>query len=58
MAEVLVVTSKVKEYIKAKGCQTSADVVDSLSKKIEGMLDEAVVRTKGNGRVTVKGYDV
>ncbi len=56
--EALVVTSKVKEYIKSKGCQTSGDAVDALNKKIAALLDEAVSRVKSNGRATVKPYDL
>jgi len=58
MADALVVASKVKEYIKAKGCQTSAQVIDALSKKIEADLTKAIERTKANGRVTVKASDI
>lgn len=56
--EVLVVASKVKEYIKGKGLQSSADVVPALSDAIYAMLDAAAVRTKGNGRATVRPYDL
>ncbi len=58
MAESLVVTSKVKEYIKSKGCQTSADAVDALNKKVACLLDKAVERVKSNSRATVKPYDL
>lgn len=58
MADALVVASKVKEFIKGKGCQTSAEVIDALSKKIEADLSKAVERTKANGRVTVKAADI
>lgn len=56
--EVLVVASKVKEYIKSKDCQTAAEVIDALSDKVYKLLDEACARTKDNGRVTVKEYDL
>ncbi|MBU1862224.1 MAG: hypothetical protein KKH94_00965 [Candidatus Omnitrophica bacterium] len=56
--EALAVTSKVKEYIKAKGCQTSADAIDAINKKIACILDAAVNRVKSNGRATVKPYDL
>ena len=56
--EVLVVASKVKEYIKAKGLQSSADVVPALSDAIYAMLDAAAARTQGNGRATVRPYDL
>ncbi|MCK5799633.1 MAG: hypothetical protein KAI47_20725 [Deltaproteobacteria bacterium] len=56
--EVLVVASKVKEYIKALGLQSSADVVPALSDKIYAILDAAAERTKGNNRATVRPYDL
>ncbi|MDR2431491.1 MAG: hypothetical protein LBD99_04485 [Candidatus Margulisbacteria bacterium] len=59
MAEdILVVASKVKDYIKSKGGQTAGDVVEALSKKLARKLDKAVERAKENGRVTVKPYDL
>ncbi len=58
MADVLVVASKVKDYIKNKGCMTSSELADALSKKVEKILDEAIERTKGNKRSTVKGIDL
>jgi len=56
--EVLVVASKVKDYIKAQGLQSSAEVVPMLSEKIYSMLDEASERTKGNHRATVRPHDL
>ena len=56
--ESLAVTSKVKEYIKSKGCQTSADAIEALNKKMYSWLDEAVSRVKANGRATVKPQDL
>ena len=55
-AEPLFVKSKVREYIKGKGCNTSAGVLDgaTLNEYIMWMLDKAVDRAKGNGRKTVK----
>ena len=58
MGEMLVVGSKVKAYIKAKGCHTSADALAALSAKVEGILDTATERTKGNKRSTVKPQDL
>jgi len=57
-SESVVVTSKVKDYIKSKGCQTSADAVEALNKKVMCLLDGAVERVKANGRATVKPYDL
>jgi len=56
--EVLVVASKVKDYIKSKGLQSSADVVPALSDAIYAMLDAAAGRTQGNNRATVRPYDL
>jgi len=59
-AEPLFVKSKVREFIKGKGCNTSSAVLDgdALNGIIMGMLDKAVGRAKGNGRKTVKARDL
>ena len=59
-AEPLYVKSKVREYIKGKGCNTSSGVLDgdTLNKLIMDMLDNAVRRAKGNNRKTVKARDL
>lgn len=56
--DILVVQSKVKEYIKSKGCQTSATAIDALSQKVKQVLAEAVERAKSNNRATVKDRDI
>jgi hypothetical protein len=48
MAEVLVVTSKVKEAIKAQGCNTAGDAVEAISAKVNAMVKEAAERAKAN----------
>ena len=59
MAEdILVVASKVKDYIKSKGGQTAAEVIEALSKKVVCKLDKAIARAKENGRVTIKACDL
>lgn len=58
MADALVVASKVKDFIKDQDCQTSGELVDELSKKVEELLKAACKRTKENGRVTVKPCDL
>ena len=58
MAETLVVVSKVKEYLKAKGMQTSAASVDKLSDAVKELLDKATERAKGNKRQTVQDKDI
>ncbi len=56
--EVLVVTSKVKDYIKSLGLQSSGEVVPALSDKIYDMLDSSAERTKNNNRATVRPHDL
>jgi histone H3/H4 len=56
--DVLVVVSKVKDYVKSKGMMTSADAVPALSEKVYMMIDEAIKRTKENGRQTIKPQDL
>jgi len=56
--ETLVVVSKVKEYIKEKGLQTSETAVDSLSDAVRELLDKAVKRAQDNGRQTIKDRDI
>ncbi|MFX1408036.1 MAG: hypothetical protein ACFFC9_05805 [Promethearchaeota archaeon] len=58
--EPLFVKSKVREYIKGKGLNTSSGILDgeALNGMITWMLDKAVERAKGNGRKTVKARDL
>lgn len=55
--ETLIVASKVKAYIKSKGCMTSGDAIEGLNEKIYKLIDEAVERTQGNKRSTLRNYD-
>ena len=58
--DVLFVKSKVREYIKSKGCNTSGDVIDgpALNEAIITILDAAIGRAKANGRKTVQEKDL
>ena len=56
--EVLVVTSKVKAYIKKKGCLTSGELLEAMNRCVYCCLDSAVCRAKANKRSTVKAQDV
>jgi histone H3/H4 len=58
--EVLFVKSKIREYIKSKGCNTSGDVIDgpALNEAIVNILDAAIGRAKANGRKTVQEKDL
>ena len=59
-AEALFVKSKVREYIKSKGCNTSGELIDgaSLNNAIVEILDKAIGRAKANGRKTVQEKDL
>lgn len=59
MADVLVVTSKVKKFIKEKGaCNTSAETVDVLSQAIEKLCQKGIDAAKAEGRKTVMARDI
>jgi histone H3/H4 len=59
MAEVLVVTSKVKSFIKEKGdCNTSGETIEALSKAVEKIIAKAIESAKGQGRKTVMARDI
>jgi len=56
--DMMVVGSKVKAYIKSKGCHTSGDTLGALNEKVAALLDDATNRCKGNKRSTVKPQDL
>ena len=58
--EVLFVKSKIREYIKSKGCNTSGDVIDgpALNEAIVNILDEAIGLAKENVLKTVQEKDL
>jgi hypothetical protein len=54
----LVVSSKVRAYLKSKNTKMSSDLPAALNKKLMLLLDEAAARCQGNKRSTVKPQDV
>ena len=56
--EVLVVASKVREYIKEKDCNTSGEFITELSEALYCLIDKAVNRAQENGRKTIQAKDV
>ena len=56
--EMLLVQSKVKEYIRGHDMMCSSDLVDALNEKVAGILDEAVTRAGSNGRKTARAHDI
>jgi len=57
MAELLVVTSKVKELIGKQDLNTAGDAAEGLSAVVEAMVKKACERCKANGRKTVRPED-
>lgn len=57
-SEILVVVSKIKDYVKSKGFQTSETAVESISNAVRELLDKAIARAKDNGRQTIKDRDI
>lgn len=56
--EVLVVASKLKNYIRGKsGMNTSSAVVEVLSSKLRQLCDTAIENAKREGRKTVMDRD-
>ena len=59
MADVLVVTSKVKKHIKQHGdCNTSSETIEVLSKAVEQLCRKGVDSAKADGRKTVMARDI
>jgi histone H3/H4 len=56
--ETLVVVSKVRAFLKTKDAMMSGDLIDALNKKVYVLLEDAVLRCKGNKRSTVKPQDI
>lgn len=58
MAELLVVKSKVKDYVAKKKLRMGGDAVDALNKEVARLLDRAVERAKEDRKGTVKSRHV
>lgn len=56
--EMVLVGSKVKNYIKEKGMMSSSDMLDALNDRVHEMLDRAADRAQENNRKTVQAKDV
>lgn len=56
--EILIVQSKVKDVIKKKNFQCSAEAIEAFSAQLEDSINKAMNRAKANGRKTVKAQDV
>ena len=49
---------KMKDVVKAAGCMSSGDLIEAVSEKVHEILSSATARAKGNGRSTVRPYDL
>lgn len=59
MSDVLIVTSKVKNFIKAKsGLNTSGAVADELSNRVRELCERAVEKAQSEKRKTVMDRDI
>ncbi|MBI2066756.1 MAG: hypothetical protein HY539_03395 [Deltaproteobacteria bacterium] len=58
MSDLLVVASKIKQYIRDKSqMSTSASTLGVLSEAIKKLCDEAIVKAQADGRKTVMDRD-
>ena len=56
--EILIVASKLKQYVKDKyDLSTSANVMDALSREVRKLTDRAVEKAKSEGRKTLMDRD-
>ena len=59
MKDTLVITSKVKRYIKEHGdCNTSSDSIRVLSQAVESLCKKGIDSAKANNRKTVMARDI
>lgn len=56
--EIVVVGSKIKEVVKEAGLRSDGELVQAVSDKVHELLGDAIERCKGNGRSTVRPYDL
>lgn len=56
--ETFVVASKVKSYVREKGFNVSSELVAELSNRAQQLLDAGAKRCDGNGRRTVRPFDL
>ena len=56
-AEMLLVSSKVRQMIKDAGCNTAGDALDGLNGYVGWLVMQATKRASENGRKTVRAHD-
>lgn len=50
--------SLIKKYVKGLGFRTSKEVTDILNRKVQEILDKAVMKAKDDKRKTIQGQDI
>jgi hypothetical protein len=55
--EMMLVSSKVRQLIKAAGCNTGGDALDGLNGYVFWLIQQAARRAGENGRKTVRAHD-
>lgn len=56
--EILVVGSKVKEYVRSKGLMAAGDLLPAISDCVYEMIDRAAGRVGANKRSTMRPHDL
>jgi histone H3/H4 len=56
-AEMLLVSSKVRQMLKDAGCNTAGDALDGLNGYVGWLVHQAARRASENGRKTVRAHD-
>lgn len=54
----VIVTSKVKEAVKASDVRMAGDFPEALNAEVQATIDKAIARAKGNDRRTVRPSDL
>ena len=55
--EMLLVGSKTKQALKARGVNVAGDALENLNGVVHWYLEQAAKRAAANGRKTVRGHD-
>ncbi len=57
MSETYVVVSKIKKKVKEAGFRTGKDYTDSLSQKVEAILNGSIEKVKADGKKKTLGAE-
>ncbi|MFC1523003.1 hypothetical protein ACFL6Y_11400 [Elusimicrobiota bacterium] len=57
MADILVVTSKIKKIVKDAGLRTGADYLEGLSSKVDSLIKESIGRVQSDGKKKTLGLE-